>query len=59
MDIKSSYINLYYTLIIIIIDNPGLIGITQPRRVAAVSMAKRVGHELNLPGDEVSYQVNV
>ncbi|KAI7857141.1 P-loop containing nucleoside triphosphate hydrolase protein [Circinella umbellata] len=38
-------------------DNPGIIGITQPRRVAAVSMAKRVGHELNLPGDEVSYQI--
>ncbi|KAI8141696.1 P-loop containing nucleoside triphosphate hydrolase protein [Fennellomyces sp. T-0311] len=38
-------------------DNPGLIGITQPRRVAAVSMAKRVGHELNLPDGEVSYQI--
>ena len=57
MDIKGSYINLYYAWTII--DNPGLIGITQPRRVAAVSMAKRVGHELNLPGDEVSYQVNI
>ncbi|KAI9498059.1 P-loop containing nucleoside triphosphate hydrolase protein [Zychaea mexicana] len=38
-------------------DNPGLIGITQPRRVAAVSMAKRVAHELNRPEGEVSYQI--
>lgn len=30
---------------------------TQPRRVAAVSMAKRVGHELNLSNQEVSYQI--
>ncbi|PWA03210.1 hypothetical protein BB558_000633 [Smittium angustum] len=27
----------------------GIIGVTQPRRVAAVSMAKRVGYELNSP----------
>jgi hypothetical protein len=40
-----------------LIDNPGLIGVTQPRRVATVSMAKRVGEELNLSEDEVSYQV--
>ncbi|KAI8876009.1 P-loop containing nucleoside triphosphate hydrolase protein [Backusella circina FSU 941] len=38
-------------------DNPGLIGVTQPRRVATVSMAKRVAHELNLSDDEVSYQI--
>jgi ATP-dependent RNA helicase DHX37/DHR1 len=38
-------------------DNPGLIGVTQPRRVATVSMAKRVAHELNLGDDEVSYQI--
>ncbi|KAG0164076.1 putative ATP-dependent RNA helicase DHR1 [Apophysomyces sp. BC1034] len=38
-------------------DNPGLIGVTQPRRVATVSMAKRVGHELNLSEKEVSYQI--
>ncbi|KAI8391758.1 P-loop containing nucleoside triphosphate hydrolase protein [Radiomyces spectabilis] len=38
-------------------DNPGLIGVTQPRRVATVSMAKRVAHELNLSEDEVSYQI--
>jgi ATP-dependent RNA helicase DHX37/DHR1 len=36
--------------------NPGLIGVTQPRRVAAVSMANRVSHELNVT-DEVSYQI--
>jgi hypothetical protein len=28
----------------------GLIGVTQPRRVAAVSMARRVAHELNVAG---------
>lgn len=36
--------------------NPGLIGITQPRRVAATSMAARVGEELGRPS-HVSYQV--
>lgn len=36
---------------------PGMIGITQPRRVAAVSMAKRVGTELGSFGDKVSYQI--
>ncbi|KAH8114512.1 P-loop containing nucleoside triphosphate hydrolase protein, partial [Phellopilus nigrolimitatus] len=38
-------------------DNPGMIGITQPRRVAAMSMAARVGHELALPPSRVAYQV--
>lgn len=38
-------------------DNPGLIGVTQPRRVATVSMANRVQHELNLTPKEVSYQI--
>ncbi|KAH7909031.1 P-loop containing nucleoside triphosphate hydrolase protein [Hygrophoropsis aurantiaca] len=38
-------------------DNPGMIGITQPRRVAAVSMAARVGHELSLTASKVSYQI--
>ncbi|EEP78658.1 hypothetical protein UREG_03504 [Uncinocarpus reesii 1704] len=38
-------------------DNPGMIGITQPRRVAAVSMAKRVGDELVQFSDRVSYQI--
>ncbi|GET03929.1 P-loop containing nucleoside triphosphate hydrolase protein [Rhizophagus clarus] len=38
-------------------DNPGIIGITQPRRVAAVSMSKRVAQELSLNEQEVSYQI--
>lgn len=38
-------------------DNPGLIGITQPRRVAAVSMAKRVTEELGDKGHVVGYQI--
>lgn len=37
--------------------NPGMIGVTQPRRVAAVSMAKRVGDELGQYSDRVSYQI--
>ena len=37
--------------------NPGMIGVTQPRRVAAVSMAKRVGDELGDMGEKVSYQI--
>ncbi|ETN40263.1 uncharacterized protein HMPREF1541_04539 [Cyphellophora europaea CBS 101466] len=36
---------------------PGMIGITQPRRVAAVSMAKRVGDELGDHGSKVAYQI--
>ena len=36
---------------------PGMIGITQPRRVAAVSMAKRVEQELGNHGDRVAYQI--
>lgn len=40
-------------------DNPGMIGITQPRRVAAVSMAQRVRSELALPSHShvVAHQV--
>ncbi|CAE7122042.1 unnamed protein product [Rhizoctonia solani] len=38
-------------------DNPGMIGITQPRRVAAVSTASRVSYELNLPPPIVAHQV--
>lgn len=38
-------------------DNPGMIGITQPRRVAAISMATRVAHELSLTSSKVSYQI--
>jgi ATP-dependent RNA helicase DHX37/DHR1 len=34
-----------------------MIGITQPRRVAAVSMASRVAEELALPSNIVSYQI--
>ncbi|KAL8868434.1 MAG: hypothetical protein Q9174_004997, partial [Haloplaca sp. 1 TL-2023] len=37
--------------------NPGMIGITQPRRVAAVSMAKRVSSELGGASGKVSYQI--
>jgi ATP-dependent RNA helicase DHX37/DHR1 len=37
--------------------NPGLIGVTQPRRVAAVSMANRVSQELGQFSDKVSYQI--
>jgi ATP-dependent RNA helicase DHX37/DHR1 len=36
---------------------PGIIGITQPRRVAAVSMSKRVGDELGDHGNKVAYQI--
>lgn len=40
-------------------ENPGMIGITQPRRVAAVSMAQRVRSELGLPSHShvVAHQV--
>lgn len=34
-----------------------LIGITEPRRVAAISMAKRVANEMNLGNDIVSYLI--
>lgn len=37
--------------------NPGMIAVTQPRRVAAVSMAKRVADELGQFSDQVSYQI--
>lgn len=36
---------------------PGMIGITQPRRVAAVSMSKRVAEELGDKSDVVAYQI--
>ncbi|XP_024130840.1 probable ATP-dependent RNA helicase DHX37 isoform X2 [Oryzias melastigma] len=35
----------------------GMIGITEPRRVAAVSMSHRVAKEMNLPTRVVSYQI--
>ena len=34
-----------------------LIGITEPRRVAALSMSKRVAHEMGLSAQQVSYQI--
>ncbi|KAJ1735350.1 putative ATP-dependent RNA helicase DHR1 [Coemansia biformis] len=37
--------------------NPGMIGVTQPRRVAAVSMAHRVAEELGNFGHTVAHQV--
>lgn len=37
--------------------NGKMIGITEPRRVAATSMSQRVGQELNLPIDKVSYLI--
>ena len=37
--------------------SPGMIGVTQPRRVAAVSMAQRVAHELGDLSDKVSHQI--
>lgn len=36
---------------------PGMIGVTQPRRVAAVSMSKRVGQELGNHSSKVAYQI--
>lgn len=39
-------------------ERAGLIGVTQPRRVAAVSTARRVAEELDTPlGSAVGYQV--
>lgn len=38
-------------------ENPGMIGITQPRRVAAVSMASRVAAELGNYGNKVAHQI--
>ena len=35
----------------------GIIGVTEPRRVAAMSMSKRVAEEMNLPQSVVSYQI--
>jgi len=39
-------------------SNGHLIGVTEPRRIAAISMADRVGHELCAP-QLSSYQVGV
>uniref|UniRef100_A0A673MCK0 RNA helicase n=1 Tax=Sinocyclocheilus rhinocerous TaxID=307959 RepID=A0A673MCK0_9TELE len=35
----------------------GIIGVTEPRRVAAISMSHRVATEMNLPSGVVSYQI--
>ena len=34
-----------------------MIGVTEPRRVAAVAMSKRVAQEMNLSTDEISYLI--
>jgi len=44
------YCNLFFS-------NGRMIGITEPRRVAAISMSKRVAEELNLSSAEVSYLI--
>jgi ATP-dependent RNA helicase DHX37/DHR1 len=36
---------------------PGVIGVTQPRRVAAVSMSKRVSDEMGDAGSKVAHQI--
>lgn len=38
-------------------SNNDIIGITEPRRVAAVTMSQRVALEMNLPQSVVSYQI--
>ena len=35
----------------------GMIGVTEPRRVAAVSMANRVANEMNLSSNKISHQI--
>ncbi|KAK3752383.1 hypothetical protein QZH41_008586, partial [Actinostola sp. cb2023] len=37
--------------------NQGMIGVTEPRRVAAVSMSERVAKEMNMDTSKVSYQI--
>lgn len=34
-----------------------MVGVTEPRRVAAISMSRRVAEELNLSPEEVSYLI--
>ncbi|ODV85815.1 hypothetical protein CANARDRAFT_232743 [[Candida] arabinofermentans NRRL YB-2248] len=38
-------------------ETPGMIGVTQPRRVAAVAMSERVGNELGNHSSKVGYQI--
>jgi HrpA-like RNA helicase len=40
-------------------DQITMIGVTEPRRIAATSISRRVAQELNLSDKEVSYQVCV
>ena len=40
-------------------DQITLIGVTEPRRIAATSISKRVADELGVGTDQVSYQVRV
>ena len=42
-------IMLHIYLIIHCVSGDGIIGVTEPRRVAAICMAKRVAVEMNLP----------
>lgn len=34
-----------------------MIGVTEPRRVAAISMSKRISEEMNLSSKEISYLI--
>lgn len=34
-----------------------MIGVTEPRRVAAMQMSERVAFEMNLPSSIISYQI--
>jgi ATP-dependent RNA helicase DHX37/DHR1 len=38
-------------------ENGKMIGITEPRRIAAISMSQRVAHEMTLKSDAVSYLI--
>ena len=48
---KKRYANIYY------FSGTGIIGVTEPRRVAAIAMSQRIAAEMNLSTDEVSYQI--
>ena len=39
------------------VTNGKIIGVTEPRRVAATSMANRVAEEMNLHDGQVGYQI--
>ena len=38
-------------------QNGQMIGVTEPRRVAAIAMSQRVGHEMNVSTERVSFQI--